>query len=210
MVMQQQLQYVQQAKTSIVLVTDADYERFITDCAQYPHYVALIPQTLYSNIHHLNLIRDIYFTLQYYKELVSHPNLSMIYVLRATLVQEMCALPRFQMLHAICKQHPHVTLLMAICIAMLLEHELADDIHTQTDNTLKDSFAFINQFPSLDILYLYDDNKDLQLTYPKELAKAQAITANYFRVVIREKHPVFHTRLQEIATFAQQYISLRK
>lgn len=205
-----QFHYVQQAKTSIVLVTDADYAQFIADCEQYPHYVALIPESLYTNIHHLNLIRDLYFTLRYYKELVSHPNLSMVYVLRATLVQEVCALPRFQMLHAICKQQPHVTLLIAICIAKLIEQELAHEVENVSDESLKESFAFINQFPSLDILYLYNDNKDLQHTYPKELAKAQALTANHFRAVIREKNQVFHTRLQEIATFAQHYISLRK
>lgn len=206
----QQLQYVQAAKTSVLLVSDADYEQFIVDCEHNSHYLTLIPAAGQESIDHLNLIRDLYFALHHYHDFVSHPNLSMIYVLRHTLVQELTRVQRFHMLHAICKRTPHVTLLMAVMLATLLEEELSTSIREEGDAQFQESFAFVNQFPSLDILYLYNEQADLQNTYPKDLAKAQALTANFFRTALRDKQPVFQKRLQHIATFAQHYVSLRK
>lgn len=206
----QQLQYIQHAKTSILLVEDACYERFTNDCQQYPHYLHLIPETLHDSIHYFNLIRDLYFALHTEQQFLSDPNLSMIYVLRYTLVTELSQLPKFQMLQAICERTPHVALLIAIMIATAAEEELLALITEQSDAHFQESFAFINQFPSLDILFLYDEQRDLQNTYPKQLAKAQAVTANLFRSTIHEKQQLFQKRFQNIATFAQYYTSLRK
>ncbi|OCS90746.1 hypothetical protein [Caryophanon latum] len=206
----QQLHYIQHTKTSILLVEDAYYERFINDCKQYPHYLNLIPETLRDSIHHLNLIRDLYFALRTEQQFLSNPNLSMIYVLRYTLVTELSQLPKFQMLQAICKRTPHVSLLIAIIVATTADEELATLVTDQSEAHIQESFAFINQFPSLDILFLYDEQGDLQNTYPKQLAKAQAVTANLFRSTIREQQQQFQKRLQTIASFTQYYVSLRK
>ncbi|MEE1132957.1 MAG: hypothetical protein UHX00_15170 [Caryophanon sp.] len=206
----QQLHYIQNVKTSILLVEDNYYERFINDCKQYPHYLDLIPETLRDSIHHLNLMRDLYFVLHMEPHFISDPNLSMIYVLRYTLVTELSHLPRFQMLHTICERNPPLTLLTAIMIATAAHEELTSLITEQSDERFQESFAFINQFPSLDILFLYDEQRDLQNTYPKQLAKAQAITANLFRSVMRENPQRFQKRLQSIASFTQYYASLRK
>lgn len=208
--MEQELQYIHSVRTSIFLADDIYYDQFEQHCLEHPEVLALLPSTVTENIHLLNCIRDIYFALVIPGEMVSHPNLSMIYVIRIALVMESIHSSRFHTLRLLCQREPQITLLAAVLFFLHIIQLLKTIVADVQDTQFQQSLQFINQFSTSDILYIYDQEYLKQHVYPKELAKAQANVAQHLRNALQQQQDTTHAMTQEVISFIQQHITLTK